>query len=96
MIPLARLLRPAHPRGVFEPMFRNTMNVGGVPANVIVLALGIIGTFIGSWLMRRALAIEPEVHSFRTTAPKPANWLLRAGLGLGFVAVALVAISLPR
>ena len=80
----------------FEPMFRNTVNVGGLPANVIILVLGIIGTLLAFYFVRRALDIEPEVHSFRATAPRPPNWLLRAGLGLGVVAIALAVVALPR
>ena len=80
----------------FEPMFRNTVNVGAVPANVIILVLGIIGTLLGWYFMRRALDVEPETHWFRTTAPKPPNLFLRAGLALGVVAFTLVAILAPR
>ena len=80
----------------FEPMFRNTVNVGGVPSGVIILVLAIIAMLIGWFLMRRALEIEPEVHSFRATAPDRPNWLLRSGVGLAFVAFALVAIFAPR
>ncbi len=77
-------------------MFRNTINIGGLPFGVIVLALGIAGTVISWFWFRRALDIEPEVHSFRATAPARPNLLLRAGLGLGFIALLLVAIALPR
>jgi len=81
---------------VFEPIFRNTVNVGGTPASLITLGLGFLGMVIGAWWFRRRLEIEPQTHNFRATAPDRPNWLLRAGLGLGFVAFALVAIFAPR
>ncbi len=77
-------------------MFRSTVNVGGLPAGVIVLIFGIVGTLLGWLFMRRALTIEPETHNFRATAPDRPNWLLRAGLGLGLAALALAVIALPR
>ena len=80
----------------FEPMFRNTVNVGGMPSGVIILVLGTIGTLLGWFFMRRALNIEPETHNFRATAPDRPNWLLRTGVGLAFLAFALVAIFSPR
>jgi hypothetical protein len=80
----------------FEPMFRNTVNVGAIPAQVILLGFAIVAMVVGWLWIRRALDIEPDVHSFRATAPVSPNWLLRAGIGLGFVSIALVLFALPR
>ena len=81
---------------MFEPMFRNTLNVGGIPAQVILLGLALVLMVINLLVVRRLMNIEPETHNFRATAPDGPNWLLRVGLGLGFFALALVAIALPR
>ena len=81
---------------MFEPMFRNTVNVGGIPAQVIILGLGLVLMIVSVLWIRRLMNIEPETHNFRATAPEHPNWLLRAGLGLGFFALALVAIFAPR
>ena len=77
-------------------MFRNTITVGGIPANVIVLGLAFVLMVVSGLWVRRLMNIEPETHNFRATAPDRPNWLLRTGLGLGFVAFALVAIFAPR
>lgn len=79
-------------------MFRNTVNIGGMPAAVIELAIAMVLMAIGALWIRRRLEIEPETHNFRATAPGRPNWLLRAGIALGFVAfgLALVAIFAPR
>jgi hypothetical protein len=81
---------------MFSPTFRQETEVLGLPANVLILLLGIGATLVGLWWMRRTLDIEPEMHSFRATAPAPQNRLLRAGLVMGLVAVALAAVALAR
>ena len=42
----------------FDPMFDNEVNVGGLPAGVIVLALGGVAMFVGFMLIRRIVDIE--------------------------------------
>ena len=49
-----------------------------------------------AWWIRRLIDIEPEVHSFRATAPRRPNRTLQAGLGLAVVAAVLAAIGAPR
>ncbi len=42
----------------FEPMFRNTVNVGGLPAGVIILFLGLVSMIIGFMFIRKIVDIE--------------------------------------
>ena len=42
----------------FEPMFRNTVNIGGLPAGVIILGLGLISMVIGFMFIRKIVDIE--------------------------------------
>ena len=79
-------------------MYRNTVNIVGLPAAVILLAIALVMMACGAVWIRRRVEIEPETHNFRATAPGQPNWFLRAGIALGFVAfgLALVAIALPR
>ena len=77
-------------------MFRNTVNIGGLPAGVITVVVATLLMVVGVVWFRRRMEVEPETHNFRATAPDRPNWLIRAGLGLGFVAFALAVLSLPR
>ena len=42
----------------FEPMVRNTVNVGGLPAGVIILGLGLVSMVIGFMFIRKIVDIE--------------------------------------
>ena len=77
-------------------MFRHSITILGIDVNTIVLAIGIIASALGILWIRRALEIEPEIHSFRATAPPRPNWRLRAGLWLGVLAAVLAVVALPR
>jgi hypothetical protein len=81
---------------MFSPMFRNEVEVLGLPPGVASALLGFGAMLVALWWIRRTLDIEPEMHSFRATAPAPPNRLLRMGLVLGLIAVALAAVALAR
>jgi hypothetical protein len=68
------------------PMFDNRVSVIGIPADVIVLAVAVGAAIIGLLWLRRIVTIEPEVHSFRSTAGHERSWSAIAGV------VALVAL----
>ena len=81
---------------MFSPMFRNEVEVLGLPPGVLISLLGFGAMIVALWWIRRTLDIEPEMHSFRATAPAPTNRLLRAGLVLGWIAVGLAVVALAR
>jgi tight adherence protein B len=56
-IALAGFLFIAAP-GFMQPMFRNTVNIGGLPAGVIILGLGLISMVIGFMFIRKIVDIE--------------------------------------
>ena len=88
----------AHPDGMFTPMFQSTIviDIDDLPLNVIIFGVAIAMMVLAIPWLRRITEVEPEIHSFRATAPAPPNRLLRAGVGLVIIAAALAAIALPR
>jgi uncharacterized iron-regulated membrane protein len=81
---------------MFEPTFDDRVSILGLDPLVIMAMFSVLVAIAYVWWIRRVIDIEPDVHSFRSTAPARPNVTLRAGLALAFVAAALAAIAAPR
>jgi hypothetical protein len=74
-----------------RPMFDDRLSLMGIPAEVIVLAVAVVGSVVGLIWLRRLLTIEPEVHSFRATAGRGRSW---PAIGAAVVIIVLTALAL--
>ena len=57
-----------------SPMFDDRVSVVSLPAELIVLAVGVGGVVVGLLWLRRIVTVESEPHSFRATADRPRRW----------------------
>lgn len=80
-------------------MFDDRPQLLGLPAEVIVLVVAVLGSVVGYAWLRRATGVEPEVRAFRATDP-PRRWvdpLLRVVALLAAIsALLLLAILVSR
>jgi hypothetical protein len=78
-----------------RPMFDDRLSLMGIPAEVIVLAVAVVGSVVGLIWLRRLLTIEPEVHSFRATAGRGRSWPAIVAAVVIIVLTALALLALP-
>ncbi len=80
-------------------MFDDRSKLFGVPTQVIVLAVAVLGSVVGFRWLRRVTGVEPEVRSFRATDPprRGVDLLLRVvAVAAAIVALLLLAILVVR
>lgn len=75
------------------PVFDQRIDIFGIPVDLIVLAIGVVGGVVGLLWLRRILTIEPETRSFRATAGRDRPWVAIVGavIVIGLVALAIAA-----
>ena len=78
-------------RSVFGPMHVPPMpSIAGIPASVLVPAVGIAGLIVGFLWVRRITADDPDPQSFRATADRPPTPGTTSALGLAFLGLAMI------
>jgi hypothetical protein len=78
-----------------EPMFRNTVSIGGVPSGVILFAIALVGMAVGWLWLRRAVEVEPDTHSFRASQDRSDRWLKAGLVAVGALLVLAAFLQRP-